>query len=293
MRTYISDSLISEALILLRSMKQNDCFTVDKIINIKTYYGINKESALNLALQCEWVGIDNTKTYEITTYGEKLLHEFDDMQISQDMYREILFNYVRICVPAWARRIPYGRHEAYRIMSDEEQICFKKAGLMNEIPTRDVVDWWDSLAKIERIKIDKNKVNNGRDAEELTIEYEKTRTNAVPLWESVNTNLAGFDIMSQASGTDSSPIYIEVKSSTKDIQNATFYITRNEWDIASAAINIDRYFFYIWVLGNSNKLAIIPSREMEKHIPQESGQGTWRETVIPFSAFEHFFKNVD
>ena len=43
------------------------------------------------------------------------------------MYRDILRNYILICKPIWARKIPFGRNVAFQIMSDEEQICFKKA----------------------------------------------------------------------------------------------------------------------------------------------------------------------
>lgn len=289
MKTYISDSLISEALILLQVMKQNNCFSAIQIESIKTYYGINKKAALNLALQCRWVELVNDADYCMTSYGEKLLRRFNNMQICKALYRDILFNYIRVCKPIWARKIPYGRNEAFRIMSDEEQICFKKAGLMVDPVTREEVDWWDSLAKLERAEIEQQKDSIGRVGEERTIDYEKKRTNATPIWESINSNLAGFDIISQVSSTDASQILIEVKSSTKEMQDATFYVTHNEWQFASAGYNKNRYYFYLWLLNGTPKLAIVPTSEIEKHIPLESGQGEWSETIIPFSAFREFF----
>lgn len=293
MKTYISDSLISEALILLQAMKQNNCFSAIQIKSIKTYYGINKEAALNLARQCRWVEKVNDADYSITFYGEKLLRRFNDMQICKELYRDILSNYIRVCKPIWARKIPYGRNEAFRIMSDDEQICFKKAGLMVDPVTREEVDWWDSLAKLERAEIEQQKDDIGRVGEEKTIDYEKKRTNATPIWESINSNLAGFDIISQVSSTDASQILIEVKSSTKEMQDAAFYVTHNEWQFASAGYNKNRYYFYLWLLNGAPKLAIVPTSEIEKHIPLESGQGEWSETIIPFSAFQSFFKTTN
>lgn len=292
MKTYISDSLISEALILLQTMKQNNCFSVDQVKNIKTYYGINKEAALQLACQCEWLIVIDESTYKLTPFGEKLLTGFYDMNISEGLYREILFHYITACKPIWARKIPFGRTVAYRIMSDEEQACMRKAGLMRDPVSRDEVDWWDSLAKIQRAEIEQQKEDTGRAGEELTIEFEKNRTEVNPIWESINSNLAGYDILSQVSRTDTSQILIEVKSSGKELDSASFFITHHEWDFASAGCNMDRYYFYLWLLGKTNFLAIVPSAEIKKHIPLESGQGEWSETIIPFSAFKDCFVAV-
>ncbi|MCR5694873.1 MAG: DUF3883 domain-containing protein [Clostridia bacterium] len=293
MKTYISDSLISEALILLQAMKQNNCFTAIQIESIKTYYGINKKTALNLALQCRWVEAVNDAEYALTSFGEKLMRDFNDMQLYKGLYRDILFNYIRVCKPIWSRKIPYGRNEAYRIMSDDEQICFKKAGLMCNPVTREEVDWWDSLAKLERAEIDQQKDDIGRKGEELTIGYEKKRTNTTPIWESIDSNLAGFDIISQVSSKDATQILIEVKSSNKQMQDASFFVTHNEWQFASAGCNKNRYYFYLWLLNSTPKLAIVPTSEIEKHIPLESGQGEWSETIIPFSAFHNYFESID
>lgn len=291
MKIYFSDSLISEALILLQAIKQNNCCSLSQIESIKTYYGINKEAALCLIIQCKWINKVDNHSFEITQFGEKLLSAFKDMQINKDLYRVILYNYITVCKPIWARRIPFGRNEAYRIMSDEEQVCFLKAGLMDEPVSQDVVEWWDSLAELERIEVQKIKEEIGRAGEVLTIDFEKERTKTTPTWESINSNLIGFDILSQASEYDSSQILIEVKASKQKIDSASFFITLNEWKIASANYNQNRYFFYLWLLEASPQIAIIPCSEMKKHIPTNNGQGEWVETNIPFIAFKDaFFK---
>lgn len=292
MKTYISDSLISEALIVMQAMKQYNCFEISKVKEIRTYYGINKQAAINLAIQCEWLVETNGTCYTITPYGEELLKSFDGMQVRLTMYRDILYNYIKICKPIWARKIPYGRNEAYRIMSDEEQVCFKKAGLMNTPVTRDEVDWWDRIAEIERKKIELAKEESGRAGEELTIRYERNRTKSEPIWESIDSNLAGYDILSQTSESDTRQMLIEVKATTQGVENGIFYVTHNEWNFASAAYNRGRYYFYLWLLEDSPKLSVISFFEMQNHIPFDNGLGEWNEVAIPFAAFKTSFHVV-
>lgn len=292
MKTYISDSLISEALIMMQAMKQNNCFALSQIESINTYYGINKAAALNFAAQCHWVSINDGVTYEITPFGEDLLQRFNGSQIRQSMYQDILKNYITTCKPIWARRIPYGRNEAYRIMSDDEQVCFRKAGLMSNPVSRDEVDWWDALAEIERQNIEYVQDDVGRKGEELTMNYEKERTNANPIWESIDSNLAGYDILSQVSKNDPHQILIEVKSSTRPLNEADCFISRNEWDFASAGYNQRRYFFYLWLIWKAPKLAIVSYFDMKRHISLDAGLGTWNDVRIPFLAFAENFQSV-
>ncbi len=292
MTAYLSDSLISEALVMIQAMKQNNCFALSQVNSIRTYYGINKVAALDLAIQCNWIVINNGTSYVITPFGEDLLRRFNGSQIQSSLYRDILRKYIAYCKPIWARRIPYGRNEAFRIMSDEEQLCFKKAGLMNNPVTRDEVDWWDAIAETERQKKEHLQDDIGRKGEELTIAYEKERTNASPIWESVDSNLAGFDILSQVSKDDSHSILIEVKSTSQTLEDADFFISRNEWDFASAGYNQNRYFFYLWLLGKSPNLAIVSYYDMQRHISLDSGLGVWKDVRIPFSAFQEWFHSV-
>ncbi len=175
------------------------------------------------------------------------------------------------------------------MMSNEEQVCFSKAGLMASPVTRNIVDWWDSLAKVERQTIEQISDDIGRKGEELTIKYEEERTKTTPIWESIDSNLMGYDVLSQVSENDSHKILIEVKSSTYILQKASFFITRNEWNIASAEYNKKRYFFYLWLISASPKLAVISYCEMEKHIPIDRGSGEWNEVNVPFATFEEYF----
>ncbi|WZL79734.1 DUF3883 domain-containing protein [Eubacteriales bacterium mix99] len=293
MKKYISDSLISEALLVMRAMKQYGCYTIAQINNMKMYYGINKDAALSLAEQCNWIVLKNETTYEITNYGENLLQNFNGMELRLSLYRDILKKYIVTCKPIWARKIPYGRNEAYQIMSDEEQVCFKKAGLMGTPVTLEEVEWWDSLAERERQEIERKQDDVGRKGEKLTIRYEHLRTQAKPIWESIESNLAGFDIISQVSDTNTKQILIEVKSSTHGLQDAFLYVSHNEWNFASAAYNQERYYFYLWLLETTPQLAVISYPDMLKHIPFNNGLGEWNEVSIPFAAFKDDFSPRD
>lgn len=288
MKTYISDSLISEGLIMMQAMKQNNCYDVKEIYNIRPLYGINVKATLDLATSCNWLTITNN-TYEITSMGEKLLNSFNGFQLSPSLYQDILRNYILTCKPIWARRIPYGRNEAYLFMSEEEQVCFKKAGLMETPVSRKTVDWWDALAKIQQREAESIKNEVGRQGEELTITYEENRTKVMPTWESIDSNFAGFDVLSQVSIEDRSQILIEVKASKRDFHSATFYISHDEWSFASYSCNRNRYYFYLWLVGDCPQLAVVPYSSMIDHIPTDKGLGEWSEVEIPFSAFESLF----
>ena len=45
--------------------------------------------------------------------------------------------------------------------------------------------------------------------------------------------------------------------------------------IANYSNNVNRYYFYLWLLGDSKLLARLPVSVMTSHIPTETGAGTW------------------
>ena len=156
----------------------------------------------------------------------------------------------------------------------------------------DVVNWWDKMAENEREDVDYLVI--GREGERLTMEYETTRTGKKPLWQSIETNLAGYDIISRNDkNDDAGEILIEVKASKQPVQNAYLIITRHEWEVANYSNNANRYYFYLWLLGESKMLARITSYDIASHIPKETGEGTWEEVKIPFKTFESEFKKVN
>lgn len=292
MRNYISVNIVPQSLLLLSAIREHRCDTLEKVFQLKMAYGINKQSALDFAEQCRWLVMQGS-TIAFSPRGGEILEKFDGSYISQDLWRSILHDYILVCQPIWARRIPYGRKETYLIMNREEQRCFVEAGLIDSIDSA-VVTWWDALAEQERGKNIKNKGRTGRYGERLTICYEEKRTGVAPYWTALESDLAGYDISSRRSATDGDQILIEVKTSTQDLAHAICVITRHEWETALRDNNINRYIFYLWcVYAEKKLLAIISTSEMSSQIPVDTNSGRWESVRIPFLTFEEHFITVE
>ena len=255
---------------------------------LKLPYGVNINIALAFAKQCKWI-YDNGNTITFTNTGKSIVGIFNEKEIGKKLWKIILSEYISVCQPVWAKRIPYGRKEAYLIMDQEVQRCFEDADLINN-QDDDVIKWWDMLAEKERIKNSFSLDELGRKGERLTMDFEEKRTGIRPDWCSLETNFSGYDIQSRRSKENPEHILIEVKSSSKTIEKASAIISRHEWNIANMSNNIERYFFYIWSISNSvNQFAIINVDEMKNHIPQDKDRGHWESVQIPFIAFENKF----
>ena len=108
---------------------------------------------------------------------------------------------------------------------------------------------------------------------------------------SIDSNLCGYDIKSQISNTDLTPLLIEVKASASPVDKAYFYITEREWNTALVS---DEYRFYLWCLSSGKKrLAILDVQEVSHFIPDNHLSGRWELVRIPFSAFDNRFIEVD
>lgn len=291
MKTYISVNIVSQALLLVLAIKKHGCDDIKEIEQLKLPYGVNRDAAIAFAHQCEWLKICN-RSIVFTHFGETIADSFNGVMIDQSLWQAILAKYIKTSEPAWAQRIPYGRKEAYLIMTIEEQRCFDEAGLMDSTDAA-VIDWWDSIAEYERAIKASSLVDIGREGERLTVLFEQERTGFTPEWISIESNLAGYDILSHKEGDSEDNILIEVKSSNKAIDDAFCIITRHEWETAQRKNNIERYFFYLWDISKKSPvLAIVKPAEMQPYIPVDSGVGKWEEVSIPFSAFEDAFFNV-
>ena len=69
-------------------------------------------------------------------------------------------------------------------------------------------------------------------------------------------------------------------------------ISRNEWDVASAGVHREKYFFYLWLLS-SKQMAIIPAVRMKDYIPEDKDSGRWMSTEVPFQVFEGDFQVIE
>jgi len=163
------------------------------------------------------------------------------------------------------------------IIQDASQ-CFKECGLFDEL-NDEIIGFWDKLSLAYRNYSQKKMTEIGRAGEKLSYDHEKERTGFDPIWQSVESNLAGFDVLSVLSFNDRTKLKIEVKTTTSNIEFAKIHITKNEWNTAINSLN---YIFHLWHLKNTPKLYTVTVEEMKNHIPIDNGDGNWESVEMPF-----------
>jgi hypothetical protein len=168
-------------------------------------------------------------------------------------------------------------------LTQDELQTFRSAGLFDEHPPADVVEWWDSFAALMRSAEDERLNAQGRHAERLSLEYERKRLAALgiaeePHWTALDDNSAGYDIQSfELTAYGLKNLLIEVKSSQRTPPR--MILSRGEWN---AAVQYgDTYTFHLWKLP-SEELLVKPVSEIAAHIPEDQGSGCWTELEIQF-----------
>ncbi|WP_171136799.1 DUF3883 domain-containing protein [Ruegeria sp. HKCCC1038] len=197
--------------------------------------------------------------------------------------RLFVYEWVRLVQPNWLRRVPNGREYVRTALTTDEAQCFREAGLFEHSPDDDAIAWWDKIAALIRGAVDAEKMERARLAERLSLQHEKQRLASLgierePKWMSLEDNNLGYDILSfdVSDGLVVSRL-IEVKSTLSD----TIILTRGEWNNAVSAPT--RTVFHVWRLPVQS-LIEIPVAAMASHIPQDSGNGVWRDVAVTLSA---------
>ena len=245
----------------------------------------NLDSLVDLASKCNWINNDGS-TVHVNERG----YEIAKVQEFEYQAREILTDYIKIITPSWAKRIPYGRKEAFIFMTKDEKACFFEAGLMNDDPDEAEIKWWDQIANYIRSQDNLIKAETGRKGELCTIQYERNRVGEKPQWVSIDSNLSGYDIISQVSSGNKAKLLIEVKSSGMSLESAEFIITAHEWH---TACNSNYYSFYLWCFHNNKKqLAVIEPISVLPYIPTNNQTGEWQTVSIPFRSFRQMFTEL-
>ncbi|WP_101910206.1 protein NO VEIN domain-containing protein [Marasmitruncus massiliensis] len=260
-------------------------------IQIKEYAYIsnaNAKDVIELALNCEWIILnEKTSNITITEDGNLLKASFNENQLTMDLLRRMLMTYSLKCRPAWVYRVPSGRREASIFMSNDERRCFLEALLLSDDITESCILWWDNLAECIRYQRGVEVLETGRKGEYESIIFEHKRTAFKPIWESIETNLTGYDIISVVSPSNHDRLLIEVKASSLPIGKAVLRLSKNEWNTATSA---KHFQFHLWSFSSAKKLCILSVDEMSKHIPKNHGRGNWQEVIVPFSAFCNFIE---
>lgn len=240
----------------------------------KRFEATSAQLVLEVADGCNWIKLDLEGNIRLSEQGNEILFQ----ENMRNALRVQLKHLIEEFEPSWSYLIHKGRKEAFQYFPSDVKQCFKEAELINSFDP-DVIKWWDILASIARGKQQDTQLEIGRTGEELSLEYERNRTGKDPVWQSIESNLSGFDILSCVSSTDMAPLRIEVKATTISSNSFTFYLSRNEWNVAETS---QQYQFHLWVLGNEPELFIMDKSDVSSHIPSNQGYGIWGNVKITF-----------
>jgi hypothetical protein len=230
---------------------------------------------LQVVTECGWVHI-NINGFIVASDRGKEIAQLDYQLALLIQLEDMIQQYN----PTWASLLPKGREEAINFLPDNVRQCFKEAGFCGEMTSK-LIDIWDRLALAYRNFNQQQMLDTGRMGERLSLKYELERTGEKPIWQSIESNLCGFDILSIADKNISSKLLIEVKATSSKFASAYLYISKNEWRTANVSKN---YCFHLWVLKDKPALYVASVIDVEKHISQNAGQGEWQSVRIPFMA---------
>ena len=195
----------------------------------------------------------------------------------QPFFQHAIATLIKRTSPWWQRLFLLGRDRVKSALNTNEVQCFETAGLFSDNPSADIRKWWDELQEGARSANDARRLEQGREAEMLTIKYESKRLSDLgipnqPRWIALDDNTAGYDVHS----FDKGPIepiarLIEVKSCLRLPQE--IFLTRNEWEMAVEMA--PNYLFHIWTLPAEHLIELRPE-DIERHIPVNRGDGAWQ-----------------
>lgn len=249
---------------------------------VDRYELTTSQKVLKVAEDYNWIKLDIYGCLAVSEKGNEIISQ-DDMLNGLRVQLSHLIEKVK---PTWSYLIHKGRKEAYQYFPAEVKQCFRDADLINSY-NLDVIKWWDRLALIARGIQQNTQLEIGRIGEELSFKYEKNRTGKYPEWQSIESNLSGYDILSNISSTDTTPLNIEVKTTNNNSRVFTFYLSRNEWNIAESSQN---YIFHLWLMNKEPELFIVDKTEIACHIPSNQGNGSWENVKIVFKL--EYLRNI-
>lgn len=247
---------------------------------------VASQDVLDACLRLRWVEISSEGVLALTARGARAFAADSERQ----KLRFLVFDHVDAENPPWLQLASAGRREMLSQAPSGIRQVFVEAGLAYG-DDEDVIAFWDNLAARARGLRSAVLTEIGRRGERLTIAHEFRRTGVRPKWVALESTFDGYDVLSQLSFDDRRRLTIEVKASEQPINRAFFHISRNEWDTAEECLHHE---FHLWDLSATTpRIAILPVLELAKHIPSDGGEGTWKETAVPFGAFSSHFIGWD
>jgi Domain of unknown function (DUF3883) len=238
----------------------------------KEYQVASPRHMLSVAFQCGWITVDLNDCLQITKAGE----EVAEPSSMEESLRIQIKHLIGVQRPSWSALLTYGRGEAIRYFPSEVKQCFKEAGLLDG-GDPEIIKWWDTLAATARGFQDDAKLEVGRIGERLSIEYERQRVGKEPIYQAIESNLSGYDLLSYVGPESEEMLRIEVKAYNSDVKSIKFYVTQNEWNVAAGS---DSYLFHLWMLHPKPRLYIMDVNQISNHIPTNRGKGEWESVLI-------------
>ena len=279
----LSPGILVSSHLLLKILYEHENFDIfTQFMKNPSIDGTKTIDVVDTIRACGWIEVIG-KNAKLSSIGIKIAQDFD---IS--IKRIMIGDYIKSSKDSWISLIPRGRKECIPYLPPDVLASIKNAGLLLNPVTDDIVLWWDQQAQSIRKEEYLAMLDIGRIGEKLTIEYERRRTSSIPAWKSIESNIAGYDVLSISEKGSTIRLPIEVKTSGKPMEIADAYITRHEWDVAIESTN---YLFHFWQInGNEKKLAILEVSEILPNIPSDLGKGAWQNVTIPFHSFADKFK---
>ncbi len=257
---------------------RNQSISVTKFQESFTRFEVAEASlVLELSQRCHWVSISETGILELTERGQAVVI-IDDSSL---MLREQLADLIVVDAPAWSKRIRLGRIEARKAMPTPAEQCFRESGLF-ESHDPQVVDWWDRVTQGIRSSQSSFNLRIGRAAERLTVLNETEQKRQEPHWQSIESNVSGYDVLSVVAAGTTQPLQIEVKGSSMRVKEANFFLSRHEWD---TALNSEHYEFHLWLLHQQPRLFVVSVAELTPHVPTDGGEGRWELAKFAYKDF--------
>jgi len=280
----LSPGILASSYILLRRVYEHDNYNLQPLVGRNNSIdGTKADDVIDTMCACKWVIIEHGNGV-LSEKGKKYALEFNPI-----VKRQMISDFIMNTSDSWISLIPRGRKECIAYIPADVLACFQSAELLITPPTDDVVLWWDQQSLLIRDNQILSSLSIGRIGEKLTIKYEKRRTQVMPIWKAIESNLAGYDVLSFLGEGSTVRLAIEVKASERSMDTATALITRNEWD---TAIESKHYLFHFWLLNDVyKKLAILTAEDISFHIPKDQGLGKWKDTMIDFKLFAHKFQD--
>jgi hypothetical protein len=260
----------------------NNSLSVEQFSKQTRFVLASAENVLQVAQNCQWVRLTPDGNISVTDKGLRIVDAAD----SPAKLRIQIVDLIDFEKPPWAMKIRHGRQEAIVSLSADAGVrqCFQECGLLGAWSDASR-EWWISTGQLVRAQRQERLALTGATAEKWTIEYESERVGQIPEWKSIESNFAGFDVLSRISVSDESPLRIEVKGSERKPKEADFTVTRHEFRTATLSQN---YVFYLWHVATNKQLFVVPFAEVKKQIPTDQNDGRWELTNIPFSSFSSF-----